>query len=200
MAIIGGGASAVEALEFAAQGEAAKIHVLSRSDKWIIPRNAIIDTALAWNVFGQQTVLSRIHETHLRQLFYRDLQDIAPSDKGLFTDTPMVNSDVLGRLRSGQAEWIRCDIEMFSEKGLMVNRRSKGVPPGGPGRDELVEVDVVVMATGYKRPSLSFLPDDCFEEPYGPPNWYLQTFPPPHPSISAINWYVCGTGHVFETG
>ncbi len=30
------------------------------------------------------------------------------------------------------------------------------------------------MATGYQRPSLSFLPPEVFEEPYQPPNWYLQ--------------------------
>lgn len=39
--VIGGGASAVEALEFAAHEEAEKTYVLSRSEKWIIPRNPV---------------------------------------------------------------------------------------------------------------------------------------------------------------
>lgn len=53
------------------------------------------------------------------------------------------------------------------------------------------------MATGYKRPSLSFLPDEVFEEPYGPPRWYLQVFPPQHPSICANNCtYVNAIGTV----
>jgi cation diffusion facilitator CzcD-associated flavoprotein CzcO len=39
MIVIGGGASAVEALEYAAEEEAEKIYILARSDKWIIPRN-----------------------------------------------------------------------------------------------------------------------------------------------------------------
>jgi hypothetical protein len=43
-----------------------------------------------------------------------------------------------------------------------------------------VEADVIVFATGYQWPSLGFLPDDAFEEPYAPSNWYLQTFPPSH--------------------
>ncbi|KAF7546256.1 hypothetical protein G7Z17_g8564 [Cylindrodendrum hubeiense] len=187
IAIIGGGASAVEALEFAASAEAAKTTILSRSDKWIIPRNIAVDTLLSYNIFGQETKLSIFPEFLLRKLFYRDMEDIAPVDKGLFTDTPMVNSDVMDKLREGKAEWVRCDIEEFTDRGIVVNRRAKGVPKGGPGHQEVIEADIVVMATGFKRPALSFLPDDCFEDPYQPPNWYLQTFPPKHPSISAIN-------------
>ncbi|OTB00527.1 hypothetical protein M426DRAFT_234727 [Hypoxylon sp. CI-4A] len=187
MVIIGGGASAVEALEYASQEGAKKIYILSRSDKWIIPRNWVVDVLLSLNIWGQETFLSFIPETLLKKFFYRDLQDLAPDDKGIFMDTPMVNSDVMDKLRSGEAEWIRCDIEKFTETGVLVNRRDKGVPKGGPGRKVNIEGDMVVMATGYKRPSLDFLPDDCYSEPYGPPNWYLQTFPPQHPSISAIN-------------
>jgi len=188
IAIIGGGASAVEALDFAFEGGAEKTFILSRSDKWIIPRNLVVDVLLAWNILGQETIFSWIPETLLRKLFYRDMASIAPTDKGIFTDTPMVNSTVLEKLRSGRAEWVRCDIDSFQKKGVLVNRRSKGVPKGGPGHHEVIDADLVVLATGFKRPSLSFLPEDCFREPYAPPNWYLQTFPPQHPSISAINW------------
>ena len=42
--IIGGGASAVEALEFVVHTGAKSTSVLARSDKWIIPRNAIVDS------------------------------------------------------------------------------------------------------------------------------------------------------------
>ncbi|KAH6658891.1 monooxygenase [Truncatella angustata] len=197
MLIIGGGASAVEALEFAAEEGCKKTYVLSRSDKWIIPRNAFIDVLLSFNILGQETIFSWIPETLLRKFFYRDLQDIAPKDKGIFVETPMVNSDVMDKLRGGDAEWIRCDIEDFTEKGIVVSKRDRGVPPGGPGRNTVINGDMIVMATGYKRPSLEFLPDDCFNEPYGPPNWYLQTFPPAHPSISAINCtYVNAIGTV----
>ncbi|RSM13079.1 hypothetical protein CEP52_002025 [Fusarium oligoseptatum] len=188
IAIIGGGASAVEALEFAFAEEAAKVSILSRSDKWITPRNMIVDTLLSFNIFGHETFLSVVPEFLLRKFFYRDLEEIAPAkDNGLFMDTPMVNSDIMDKLREGKADWIRGDIEELVDRGVMVNRRARGVPKGGPGHQELVEADIIVMATGFKRPSLSFLPDDCFQEPYGPPNWYLQTFPPTHPSISAIN-------------
>ncbi|KAH6892951.1 hypothetical protein B0T10DRAFT_262684 [Thelonectria olida] len=185
--IIGGGASAVEALEFAAAKEAQKTTILSRSDKWIIPRNFVVDTLLSFNIFGQETLFSVIPEFLLKKLFYRDLEDLAPQGKGIFMDTPMVNSDVMDKLREGKAEWVRCDIEEFTDRGILVNRRGKGVPQGGPGHEEVIEADIVVMATGFKRPSLNFLPDDAFDEPYSPPDWYLQTFPPTHPSVSAIN-------------
>lgn len=195
--VIGGGASAVEALEFASEEEASKIYILARSDKWIIPRNPIINTLLAFNIFGQETLFSWIPEALLRKFFYRDLEDIAPYNKGIFSDTPMVNSDVMEKIRSGTAEWVRCDIEEVEEKGVKVNRRAQGVPPGGTGREDLIEADMIVLATGFGRPSLSFLPDENFQEPYGAPNWYLQTFPPLHPSVSAINCtYVSGIGSV----
>lgn len=39
--VVGGGASAIEALEFAVAAKAKHIYILSRSEKWIIPRNPI---------------------------------------------------------------------------------------------------------------------------------------------------------------
>lgn len=197
MIIIGGGASAVEALEFAANEETAETIILSRSDKWIIPRNPIINVIFSLNILGQETILSWIPEMLLRKLFYRDLQDLAPTDKGLFTGTPMVNSDVMDKIRSGQAQWLRGDIREFTEEGIRFNQRGKGVPAGGPGREKIIKADMVVMATGFSRPSLSFLPEDSFVDPYSPPNWYLQTFPPTHPSICANNCtYVNAIGTV----
>jgi hypothetical protein len=197
MIIIGGGASAVEALEFASHEEADKVYILARSDKWIVPRNPVIDVLLSFNVFGGETFLSWIPEFFLRKFFYRDLEDLAPTDKGLFTGTPMVNSDVMDKIRSGKAEWLRGDIKGFTEDGIKFNHRGKGVPAGGPGREVVIKGDIVVMATGFERPTLSFLPEDSFGEPYNPPNWYLQTFPPQHVSICANNCtYVNAIGSV----
>ncbi|KAF5375284.1 hypothetical protein D9758_000548 [Tetrapyrgos nigripes] len=212
--IIGGGASAVEALEYASVVNAAKTTVLARSDKWIIPRNALVDMLLAMNIFGQELYLAWIPEFLLKRFFYRDLSDLAPS-KGLFTETPMVNSEVLDKIREGTASWLRGDIISFDKTGVNFNQRSKGVPAGGPGKEIHVDADIIIMATGqwpalsysgldvdlgsigFYRPSLKFLPEECFEEPFNPPNWYLQTFPPPHRSICANNCtYVNGIGAV----
>lgn len=147
-----------------------------------------------------ETFTSWIPEDLLRIFFYRDLSDLSPpkgSGKGLFTETPMVNDDVLDQVRSGRAKWLRGDIKHFTETGIMFNHRSQGVPKGGPGREELIEGDICILATGYQRPSIGFLPDDCFEEKYEPPNWYLQVFPPKHMDICANNCtYVNAIGTV----
>jgi uncharacterized NAD(P)/FAD-binding protein YdhS len=193
--IVGGGASAVEALEWAVNSDAAEIKVLARSDKWIIPRNAFVDGLLAFNIFGQETFLSWIPENLLRLFFYRDLRDIAPADQGLFTETPMVNSEIFNQIRAGKAAWLRGDIEEVRENGIYFNQRTKGVPKGGPGRHQLVEGDMIILATGYKRPSLDFLPDQVFEDDYLPPRWFIQCFPPEDPSVCAINsTYVSAIG------
>ena len=176
--------SAVEALEFVAHEEAEKAYVLARSEKWIIPRNPAIDILLSLNILGSETIFSWIPENLLRLFFYRDLADLSPprgkNGRGLFTETPMVNDEVLDQIRSGHASWLRGDIKRFSAdgKGMVFNHRAQGVPKGGPGREELIEGDMCILATGYERPSLSFLPSECFEKNYEPPNWYLQVVSP----------------------
>ncbi|KAI7227888.1 FAD/NAD(P)-binding domain-containing protein [Hortaea werneckii] len=198
--VIGGGASAIEALEFVTHEQAEQTYILARSEKWIIPRNPVIDILLSLNIFGAETSFSWIPENLLRLFFYRDLADLSPprnSKTGLFTETPMVNNDVLELIRAGKAKWLRGDIEKFTPNGILFNHRSQGVPKGGPGRTEELKGDMCIMATGFSRPSLSFLPNDCFEENYEPPNWYLQTFPPGHMDICANNCtYVNAIGTV----
>lgn len=109
----------------------------------------------------------------------------------------MVNSALLDQVRSGRASWLRGDIEHFTETGILFKHRAQGVPKGGPGRTEHIEGDMAIMATGYARPSLAFLPDDCFEKDYQPPNWYLQVFPPQHMDVCANNCtYVNAIGTV----
>lgn len=198
--VIGGGASAIEAMEFTTAAGAEKTYILSRSEKWIIPRNPLIDILLSLNIFGAETPLSFIPEGLLRLFFYRDLSDIAPapnSGKGIFMETPMVNNDVLEQIREGKASWLRGDIKTFVDNGIRFNHRSQGVPKNGPGREELIKGDICILATGYERPSLTFLPPECFEEQYEPPNWYLQVFPPKHVSVCANNCtYVNAIGTV----
>lgn len=109
----------------------------------------------------------------------------------------MVNSEIFKQIRLGRAEWLRGDIQEVQKTGILFNKRAAKVPKGGPGHHILVEGDIIIMATGYNRPTLSFLPEEVFEEPYGPPRWYLQVFPPSHPSICANNCtYVNAIGTV----
>ncbi|KAI0471643.1 monooxygenase [Xylariaceae sp. FL0804] len=197
VAIIGGGASAVEAVEFAVSEGAKESYILARSDKWIIPRNPIVDILLAIGPLGEETNLSWIPESLLKIFFYRDLADLAPANTGLFTETPMCNDRIMTQLRSGAVCFLRGDILGLVEEGVKFSRRDRGVPQGGPGKHELVRADAVILATGYHRPSLEFLPPDAFKEHYRPPNWYLQTFPVGFPDVCATNaTYVSAIGTV----
>lgn len=65
--IIGSGASGVESAELAVGKKAASIKVLARDDKWIIPRNTVLDVILALKPYGTQTRLSWIPETLIRR-------------------------------------------------------------------------------------------------------------------------------------
>ena len=190
--IIGGGASAIEALEFATEANASHIYVLARSEKWIIPRNPFINILLAFNIFGAMT--SFIPEALLRKFFYRDLSDLAP-DGGLFTDTPIVNSSVLTSIRSGKVSWLRGDISSFTPTGILFRSRHA---ENELSNETHITAPLTFLATGYQRPSLSFLPASCFPSPaYSPPNWYLQVFPPSDPSICATNCtYINAIGSV----
>lgn len=66
---------------------------------------------------------SRINSTNL---LYRDLSDLVP-DRGLFTSTPVLNSDIFYQIRAKKAGWIRGDIKGFTENGVRFSHRVKGV-------------------------------------------------------------------------
>lgn len=111
VAIVGSGASAVEAAELAVNKSAQSATILARHDKWFIPRNFLVDCLLACQPLGRQTPLSFIpeflirkfrtskeHKTcparlssdglpAMRSTDYRDLEWMSPSRKyghGLF--------------------------------------------------------------------------------------------------------------------
>jgi len=91
---------------------------------------------LSLNVFGEETLFSWVPEGLLRPFFYRDLYDLSPppNGKGIFTDTLMVKDDVLDLVHNGKASWLRGDIIVFDDSGTGIhfNKRSHGVPKGGP--------------------------------------------------------------------
>ncbi|KAF8543312.1 hypothetical protein BDD12DRAFT_931838 [Trichophaea hybrida] len=128
VAVVGGGASAIEVLGFAAANGAKMVHLLSRFDKWIIPRNPIIDILLSHNIFGAEMYTSYIPEFLLRRFFYRDLADLAPAKEGLWESTPLVNDSVFDQIRDGKAQWLRSDIEKVTKDGIHYNLRARGVP------------------------------------------------------------------------
>jgi hypothetical protein len=127
----------------------------------------------------------------LRWLFYGDLHDMAPASSapggGIFDATPVLNSRIFGLVREKRASWLRGDIERFTSTGIQFSRRSHDTTAGDPGVLGVEQGDVCILATGFKRPSLSFLPKSCSDGVYSDPNWFLTVFPTTSPTVCAIN-------------
>ncbi|GJE98462.1 FAD/NAD(P)-binding domain-containing protein [Phanerochaete sordida] len=175
--VIGGGASAVEAVETALPEGAKHTIMVVRDDKWIIPRNFIIDTLIAMQPFGMEMPLSFLWEKFITLWNYHGMSDLTPANTGLFQSTPVVNEEFLGHVRAGRCDYVRGDIVRLTKDGVRVNVRPRGSKAGDKGEEKEFAADVVVLATGFHRPDISFLPKDLFPEEYERPNLYLQNFP-----------------------
>jgi len=206
--VIGAGASGVEAVETALSKGAKKCSMLARDDKvarlmtsdvyqnsqilqWIIPRDIFIDTTIAMQPFGRQMPLSWIWESFIKWYHYQDLADLAPADKGLFEGTPVVNNKFLEDIRSERCDYVRGDTLRLTSKGALVNKRARGTKPGDQGSKSEISGDIVVLATGFHKPTVSFLPEkELFPKKYERPNLYLQTF-------STEDWSVLMTNSAY---
>ncbi|GAA5871132.1 hypothetical protein JCM16303_001701 [Sporobolomyces ruberrimus] len=201
--IVGSGASGVEAAELAVQKKAKGIVVLARSDKWVIPRNTIVDVLLSLQPFGRQMPLSFIPEWFIRKLHYRNLEHLSPAKnaKGLFEGTPIVNDEYLEHIREGIVTYKRCDTQKIVARGIKIVERERGTKSGDAGKETLESADVIIIATGYKRPDLDFLPQDLFpsdqDRDYHRPSLYLQNFAVEDWSVLCTNAsYMDGLGTV----
>lgn len=189
--VIGSGASGVEAVETALFRGATKCIMLARDDKWIIPRNMFIDVLIAMQPFGREMPLSFLWEIFLAKWHYRGVQDLVPPYRGLFEGTPVVNDEFLPHIRSGACEYIRGDTRRLTSRGVLINSRPRLSKPGIDGEEREIAADVVVLATGYKNPSVEFLPKDLFPEGYERPNLYLQSF-------STEDWSILLTNSAYK--
>ncbi|SNX85503.1 related to monooxygenase [Melanopsichium pennsylvanicum] len=185
--IVGGGASGIEALELAVAQGADTPTILARSDKWIIPRNTIINCALALQPLGRETWLSFIPELLLKKLHYRDLEERMAPTQGFYTGTPIVNTSALHHIRQGEADYQRGDVLDLDESGIHFNIRKRGQKKGTDGKKSYFNADIIVVATGFEVPSIDFLPEDLFPEDYVRPNMYLQVFPIEDCSVLCTN-------------
>ncbi|KAF8152257.1 hypothetical protein B0H34DRAFT_111065 [Crassisporium funariophilum] len=212
--VIGSGASGVEAVETVlakfgsvkddqeqTKKKGVEVWMVARDDKWIIPRNIMIDTFIAGQPFGRQMPLSFLWEAFLRNWHYRGVEELAPKNRGIYEGTPVVNDTFLGHVRDGRCHYIRGEPTKLTSEGVLVtgrkgqcesksasdekNPRKKSLQPrrGGGAVEEvnkseekLYSADVIVLATGYKKPSVDFLPANLFPEGYQRPDLYLQNF------------------------
>lgn len=125
----------------------------------------------------------------MRTFHYGDLKALAPAHKGFFEGTPIVNDEFLHHIRQGKVVYIRGDTQSFTPTGLQVNvrgevwshgytatftaddvgQKSEGgrwSQPGDEGDVRGIDADIVVLATGFKQPTVDFLPKDLFPERY----------------------------------
>lgn len=138
--------------------------------------------------------LSFIPEWIIKKFHYRDLEKLlAPTQLGLFQKTPIVNNQFLAHIRSNFIIYKRGDVTRITSGGVRFNDRSlsPSSQPGTPGIEGLESADVLVLATGFKKPDMSILPPDLFpvegERDYRPPNLYLQNFSTEDWSILTTN-------------
>ncbi|KAJ7264991.1 FAD/NAD(P)-binding domain-containing protein [Mycena haematopus] len=174
--VIGSGASGVEAVETALQRGAGEVVMVARTDKWIIPRNIIFDTLIACQPFGREMPLSFIWEWVIKTLHYRGVKDLVPAHTGLFEGTPVVNDAFLGHVKNGKCKYVRGDPVRLTSSGVLTNVRERDTKPGSEGKKETINAEVIVLATGFERPKISFLDESLFPENYQRPDLYLQNF------------------------
>ncbi|PPQ84705.1 hypothetical protein CVT25_014057 [Psilocybe cyanescens] len=209
--VIGSGASGVEAVETVLEKfgsvvdhqdkssggnkererrKGVEVTMIARDDKWIIPRNIIIDTCIAGQPFGREMPLSFLWETFLRYFQYHGIEELIPKNTGIYEGTPVVNDVFLSHVRTGRCHYVRGSPVRLTSEGVITEARknkkgsqSKSNKRGSAfveeiqeGEEKLIEADVIVLATGYKKPSIDFLPQDLFPEGYQRPDLYLQNF------------------------
>ncbi|KAI6010990.1 FAD/NAD(P)-binding domain-containing protein [Pisolithus microcarpus] len=194
VAVIGSGASGVEAVETTLSRGTDRCIMIARRDK---VRNVVFDVCLSAQPFGREMPFSVIWERFLVLWQYHGVEDLVPRS-GIF----VVNDDFLNQVRAGKCVYVRGNVVRLTTDGIVVDVREsieggspsgigKGVHecmrPTGPetdaggsapeaeGRVEF-KADVIILATGYKHPSLSFLPQELFPKDYERPNLYLQNF------------------------
>ncbi|KAJ7137806.1 FAD/NAD(P)-binding domain-containing protein [Mycena epipterygia] len=188
--VIGSGASGVEAVETALQRGAGEVVMVARTDKWIIPRNIFFDTFLACQPFGREMPLSFLWESFLKHWQYHGVQDLVPAHSGLFEGTPVVNDEFLGHVRDGSCKYVRGDPIRLTSSGVLTNVRGRDSKPGSDGSEKTIDADIIVLATGFEKPKISFLDDSLFPEGYQRPDLYLQNF-------STEDWSVLMTNSAY---
>jgi dimethylaniline monooxygenase (N-oxide forming) len=78
----------------------------------------------------------------------------------------IVNNEFLRHVREKRVSYVHGDTLEIQKDGVRVNVRQHESKPKDPGEEKLFSADVIVFATGYKKPGIDFLPKDLFPEGY----------------------------------
>ncbi|GIZ00898.1 flavin-containing monooxygenase 5 [Caerostris extrusa] len=176
---------------------AKKVYLSSRRGTWVIPRMGPkghpFDAAFIrrylhrlYNILPFN-LICYILEKQINDRFNHDMYNLTPNNRVL-NQNPAVSDVLPFKLLSGMVV-IRGGIKHFTKKGVVFD-----------GEEEETEVDVMILATGYKI-QFSFLSDDILPVQDNKIRLYKFIFPPhlPHPTL-AILGLIQPSGPVFPVG
>ena len=125
-----------------------------------------MDTLIAAQPFGRQMPFSFLWEKLIVLLNYRGAPELVPARVGIFEGTPVVNDEFVDSVRQGKCDYIRGDIERLTRHGIRVSVRTRDEKPGEGKETKDYHGDVLVLATGFHKPQISFFEEDLFPESY----------------------------------
>ena len=79
----------------------------------------------------------------------------------------IVNDEFLRHVREKRVSYVHGDTLEIRKGSVRVNVRQRDSKPNDSGEEKTFSANVIVFATGYKKPSIDFLPKDLFPESYG---------------------------------
>ena len=115
---------------------------------------------------------SFLWEGLLKFVHYRGVEDLVPDNgAGLFEGTPVVNDTFLKHIREQRCKYIRGETLGFSDdgKGVVFRGRKRGnFDKNDQESERVIQADLIVLATGFKKPKIDFFEDEetVFPEDY----------------------------------
>ena len=107
----------------------------------------LIDTLISAQPFGREMPLSFLWERFIALWNYSGAPDLVPARLGLFESTPVVNDEFVGLVKDGKCEYVRCDIERLTRRGVRAKVRGREDKPGeGKEEREVSGVDATMYA------------------------------------------------------
>ncbi|KAH9818644.1 hypothetical protein DFH28DRAFT_1080569 [Melampsora americana] len=112
--VVGGGASGVEACELALRSKASDVTLLARNPQWIIPCNWVAGVILMFpRIFPRFVEAS--FEKALAVFYYRGAEQLLPTSKPLYFDTPIFNNNLWEHVRSKRLTYFTGQATGFKE-------------------------------------------------------------------------------------
>ncbi|KLU82329.1 hypothetical protein MAPG_01402 [Magnaporthiopsis poae ATCC 64411] len=199
--IFGHGAATVDAYELAQDANARSVHIAGNDEPATVPRNSIIqllEKINAWTKSNLAAYTARFGaattQSLLKLLYYRDV-DQALGQPGAqrfwHRETVVTHADSDGSLMANQSHWIKCIGGEFRSWGILAKQEGQGQSIATTS----LMADIVILALGYTRPRMDFIPQEC--KTLGSDEWFAHAFAPTERSICVIN---CMPGNVGEAG